>query len=362
MSIEIGKQLRELRTRDQRTQEEVAEALGVTAQAVSRWEKAACCPDISMLPAIANYFNVSIDRLFGYDVERKAKIDALCEKLAKMNRENNGEDVSMSECIRLAREGMLEFPGNPQVMLALADILYNAGYVRYGEYHLTDGEGYDVFDVERHRKYAEWQEAISLYERVIPLLEDGDEKFGAVNLLANLYAVTGETEKAAKLAERAPEMSGCREFLSIGGLCGKKRSEAFEDAVIALAQNLVRYTVYCEISRNTDSPAATAKTVAKAIEIGDAVLKIGCREDMALRAELSRLELFLADRLWQSGDGDSAFEALDSALERAKTVSEDCARPLPEYFPWFCVKDARPESIKDDPRWLEWAERCKAQA
>ena len=69
MSIEIGKQLRELRTRDQRTQEEVAEALGVTAQAVSRWEKAACCPDIYMLPAIANYFNVSIDRLFGFDVE-----------------------------------------------------------------------------------------------------------------------------------------------------------------------------------------------------------------------------------------------------------------------------------------------------
>ena len=358
MALEIGKQLKELRTRDGRTQDEVAAALGVTAQAVSRWEKAVCCPDIGLLPSIANYFNVSIDRLFGYDVERKRKIYALCKRLAEMNRENNGEDVSMSECIRLAREGLLEFPGNPQVMLALADILYNAGYVRYGEFHLTDEEGYDVFDVERHKKYAEWQEAISLYERVIPLLEDGDEKFGAVNLLVNLYAVTGETEKAAKLSERAPTMWGCREFLSIGGLCGKKRSEAFEDAVIALAQNLVRYTVYCEISRNTDSPAATAKTVAKAIEIGDAVLKIGCREDTALRADLAGTALFLADRLWESGDGDGAFKALDDALERAKTVSDACAKFQPEYFPRFCVKGSRPENIKDDPRWSDWVERC----
>ncbi len=360
MTLELGAQLKELRTRDGRTQEEVASALGVTAQAVSRWECSACCPDIALLPSIANYFDVSIDRLFGYDIERKRKIDTLCEKLAEMNRENNGEDISMSECIRLAREGLLEFPGNPRVMLALADILYNAGYVRYGEFHLTDSEGYEIFDVERHRKYSEWQEAISLYERVIPLLDDGDEKFGAVNLLANLYAVTGETEKAAKLAERAPTMWNCREFLRIGGLSGKKRSEAFEDAVIALVQKLVQYMIHCEISRNTDSPAATAKTVAKALEIGDAVLGIGYRDDMALRAYLARIELFLADRLWESGDGDGAFEALDGALKRAKTVSDACAKSQPEYFPWFCVKGSRPDSIKDDSRWSEWVKRCSA--
>ena len=359
MAYEIGRQIKELRTRDGRTQEEVAATLGVTAQAVSRWEKSACCPDIGLLPSIANYFDVSIDRLFGYDVERKRKIDELCEKLAKMNRENNGEDVSMSECIRLAREGLIEFPANPRVMLALADILYNAGYVRYGEFHLTDGDGYEVFDVERHKKYDEWREAISLYERAIPMFDDGDEKFAAVKSLATLYAVTGETEEAVKLAERAPKISGCREFLNICGLVGKERTEAYEDVIIVLAQRLVEFIVHCEISRNTNSPEETAKAVAKALETGDAVLGAGYRGDTALRAYLARIELFLADRLWESGDGDGAFEALDRAYERAMSVGEATAKSQPECFPWFCVRGTREESIREDPRWGEWVERCR---
>ncbi|MBR2599363.1 MAG: helix-turn-helix transcriptional regulator, partial [Erysipelotrichaceae bacterium] len=65
--MELGKRIRELRNRDGRTQEVLAEELGVTAQAVSRWEKGICYPDMEIIPSIANYFGVSIDELFGYD-------------------------------------------------------------------------------------------------------------------------------------------------------------------------------------------------------------------------------------------------------------------------------------------------------
>ena len=47
------------------TQEGLAEQLGVTNQAVSKWESDQCCPDITLLPALADLFGVSIDELFG---------------------------------------------------------------------------------------------------------------------------------------------------------------------------------------------------------------------------------------------------------------------------------------------------------
>ncbi|MBQ1757819.1 MAG: helix-turn-helix transcriptional regulator, partial [Erysipelotrichaceae bacterium] len=49
--MELGKRIRELRNRDGRTQEVLAEELGVTAQAVSRWEKGICYPDMEIIPS-----------------------------------------------------------------------------------------------------------------------------------------------------------------------------------------------------------------------------------------------------------------------------------------------------------------------
>ncbi len=62
--MEFGKQFKELRTARGLTQETVAEKLGVTGQAVSRWERGETLPDISLLPEISAYFGVTIDALF----------------------------------------------------------------------------------------------------------------------------------------------------------------------------------------------------------------------------------------------------------------------------------------------------------
>ena len=63
MQLTLGQKIRELRKRDGRTQEVLAEALGVTSQAISRWESNGCYPDVEIIPAIANYFHISIYKL-----------------------------------------------------------------------------------------------------------------------------------------------------------------------------------------------------------------------------------------------------------------------------------------------------------
>lgn len=71
--IYIGENIRRFRRERELTQETLAEFLGVTFQSVSKWERGESYPDITLLPAIAAFFNVSYDELLGYDEAFKEK-------------------------------------------------------------------------------------------------------------------------------------------------------------------------------------------------------------------------------------------------------------------------------------------------
>ena len=65
--MKLGENIRALRLRKRLTQEQVAQQLGVTYQAVSKWENGTNTPDIALLPEIAAFFGVTIDALFHQD-------------------------------------------------------------------------------------------------------------------------------------------------------------------------------------------------------------------------------------------------------------------------------------------------------
>jgi len=67
----IGENIRAFRKQNGLTQEELAGRLGVTYQAVSKWEHGTTAPDISLLPELAAVFGTSIDALLGYAAEKK---------------------------------------------------------------------------------------------------------------------------------------------------------------------------------------------------------------------------------------------------------------------------------------------------
>lgn len=65
METTLGKQISFYRKRQKMTQEQLAELLGVTAQAVSKWENDQSCPDITTVPKLASIFSITTDELFG---------------------------------------------------------------------------------------------------------------------------------------------------------------------------------------------------------------------------------------------------------------------------------------------------------
>lgn len=82
MDKTIGKKLYELRKQSGFTQDYVAEKLGVSAQAVSKWENDIACPDIMTLPHIAELYGITIDELFkNEEIQSKVKY----EKTDKIN-------------------------------------------------------------------------------------------------------------------------------------------------------------------------------------------------------------------------------------------------------------------------------------
>ena len=73
MKLKIGEKIREYRRNENMTQQVFAEKLGVSYQSVSRWENEETYPDMELLPAIADIFNVSIDALMGIKEIEKEK-------------------------------------------------------------------------------------------------------------------------------------------------------------------------------------------------------------------------------------------------------------------------------------------------
>lgn len=65
MQQNIGKTIARLRRERTLTQDQLAEQFGISPQAVSKWENDLACPDVSLLPLIADFFSISLDELFG---------------------------------------------------------------------------------------------------------------------------------------------------------------------------------------------------------------------------------------------------------------------------------------------------------
>ena len=119
MNIKIGDTIKKLRQKKRITQKQLAAYLGVTEQAISRWESGGGSPDIQLLPPLASFFSVSADTLLGIDVsgreQRLADIRRKMDEACELCRDSSEDTVAE------AREWAAEFPGEDDIQKNLAD-------------------------------------------------------------------------------------------------------------------------------------------------------------------------------------------------------------------------------------------------
>lgn len=92
LGLKLGENLKKFRLQRELTQEQLADVLGVSAQAVSRWENGTTYPDITLLPTIVSYFEITLDELMGMENWRSE--EQLKELLGQL--EENGSALPQS--------------------------------------------------------------------------------------------------------------------------------------------------------------------------------------------------------------------------------------------------------------------------
>ena len=126
MNFNLGAKIKSLRLNASMTQEQLAQKLGISPQAVSKWESGTNMPDIQLLPELSVLFGVSIDSLFDMtDESRMERIDNMLWQVRFMSEEDfKNAEAYLEEC-----KTKEENKGEATLLLAQ---LYNK---RAEEYH-----------------------------------------------------------------------------------------------------------------------------------------------------------------------------------------------------------------------------------
>lgn len=196
---------------------------------------------MEMIPAIANYFNVSIDELFGYSSDRQAKLKNI---LARAEKAIN-EQGDMTECVEMLRSAAEEFPSEPQVLIKLGYALSMHGWKKYGARSYTkDGSDYAYEDTEYNGGNIYWQEEVRVFERVLGMDIPAENRDAIIMMMVVTYAKMGCFKKAKALAASQNSIIVCRELLLPKAAEAEERDRHCGEAIIALLAELKRAIVY----------------------------------------------------------------------------------------------------------------------
>ncbi len=290
MELNIGGAIRKLRREKDVTQDELATAIGVTAQAVSKWERAEGYPDITLLPEIARYFGVSLDTVCGMDEEReKAEIEMILRE-ARGIRDSACEN---SRKVEVLRRGLERFPQSFQLKLELAYYLIGCTAENYQE-HL--------------------EESIRIHEEILERCTDQKIRSNAIANICTAYERAGYHEKAAETAKSLPNLYKTAEIELCDILSGDERVDTVQDGI----QRWVWCLYYWVWKMRGDDHYSTEEKIAlyqKVVDVYGIIYEnhdhlFGLRRTLCAYQDMAELWLEL-------GNTAECLAALDKAAEYA---------------------------------------------
>lgn len=206
--MNIGNKIKELRKERGITQEELANNIGVSFQAVSKWENGITLPDITLMPTLASYFGVSMDELFDFSLQQ---IEAEIEKITADAYKYRESDPKKSRGILEA--GLIQYPGND---ILLNNLLYVLNY--------NDNP----------------DETIRIASKLIEKTTRNEVKYNALRFLAYAYKANGNLKSAETAIEQIPEIYFTKLTEAAYLLDGKPKFEAVEKQKWISFENVIQ--------------------------------------------------------------------------------------------------------------------------
>ncbi len=307
MTVKIGKRIKALRTRDNITQDKLAEALGVTSQAISKWENETGYPDIEYIAPIANFFNVTIDELFGHHkAEKERKIKEYCDTYDTWER--SWEPVE--DRIDLMRQALAEYPAEEKLLVRLAGALWHKWCDGdFDGYSLVDGKS--ILDVNKWKANDGWKEAAKIMEELLATSVDDAIRSECRSNLIRLYGRIGEKERVYHLAEYCPNCKDYNLYAAFDGI--------YDDEARVSSQNLLLYSLFLlrtHLPKQTKDLVLKSKAYEMLLDIHKFVFDDENYE--FYHVKLEEMYISYADTLLDQDRIDEALSALTKAYEHAK--------------------------------------------
>ena len=174
MEIKMGEKIRSLRKQRGISQEVLSQVLGVSFQAVSKWETGGAMPDVAMIPAIASFFGVSTDELYSFNrLDQEQRVQEKCWEAAEYRYTDPAKSESM------LREALRQYPGNEVILNNLLYVLPSP---------------------ERD------EEIVTLCKSILEVTRMDDVKYDVLRILARTYHSMGQQALVGPTLEKIPEI------------------------------------------------------------------------------------------------------------------------------------------------------------